>query len=106
VGPLLADAKPIVLARKAWPDGSSVERLLEPSGDIVVHNVTAAGTVLSCTKVGSLFALAVQSQTDATDGEVVQIVRDDSGAILRYVVQADGEPRAAELISPAPLSRR
>jgi hypothetical protein len=46
----------------------------------------------------------VLSQTEAAGGEVVQVVRDDSGAILRYVVQSNGEVRAVALLEPAPAS--
>jgi hypothetical protein len=105
-GPRLGDSAPIVLKRKGWSDGSAIERILEPSGDVVLHNVDAAGTVLHCTKVGSLFTLPVVSQTPAAGGEVIEVVRDESGAVLRFVVQADGEPRAVVLLEPAPLSAR
>lgn len=102
-GPPLAEVVPVVVARRAWSDGSALERLIEPSGDIVLHVVTPAGTVVSCTPVGSLYALPIESQTDAAGGEVVHVVRDDSGARIRYVVQADGEPRAVTVIEPATL---
>jgi hypothetical protein len=100
-GAPLADALPVVLARKDFPDGGALVRLVEPSGDIVLHALNAAGTVLSCTKVGSLYALPIESQTDAAGGEVIQVVQDDSGAKVRYVVQTDGEPRAVTVLEPA-----
>jgi hypothetical protein len=103
-GPPLADASPILLARREWSDGGAVERLVEPSGDIVLHALSPAGTVLSCTKVGSLYRLPIESQTDAAQGEVIQLVRDESGALVRYVVQADGEPRAVTVVEPARLA--
>jgi hypothetical protein len=93
-----------VLARKAWNDGSALERLVEPSGDVVLHVLNPVGTVLSCTKVGSLYTLPLVSQTAAAGGEVVHVARDDSGALVRYVVQADGEPRAVTVIQPAQLT--
>lgn len=103
-GPFLADGSALVLARHVWADGGALERLLEPSGDIVLHAVNRAGTVESCTKVGSLFALQIVEQRDAAGGEVVHVVDDESGARLRYVVAADGEPRAVELLAPAPVA--
>jgi hypothetical protein len=81
-------------------DGGATERLVEPSGEIVVHVVNAAGTVESCEKAGSLFALPVVEQTFVRDGEVVEVVRDDSGALVRWVVQADGEPRGVTVLEP------
>jgi hypothetical protein len=81
-----------------------MERVLEPSGDLVLHMVNSAGTVLHCTRVGSLFTLPIVSQTEAAGGEFVHVVRDASGAVLRYVVQADGEARAVVLLEPAPAS--
>jgi hypothetical protein len=95
---------PVVLARRVWNDGGATERLIEPSGDVVLHVLSPVGTVLSCTKVGSLYTLPIESQTDAAGGEVVHLVRDDSGALVRYVVQADGEPRAVTVLEPAQLS--
>ncbi len=97
---------PIVLARKRWSDGGAIERLLEPSGDLVLHTLGPAGTVLHCTKVGSLLTLPLVSQTEAAGGEVVEVVRDDSGALLRFVVQRDGETRAVVVVEPAPIALR
>jgi hypothetical protein len=74
--------------------------LIEPSGDIVVHQLTAAGTVESCEKVGSLLALPLVAQTFAAGGEVVHVARDESGALVRYVIQADGEPRGVTVLEP------
>ncbi len=105
-GAFLADSAPIVLARRPWGDGGAVERILESSGDIVLHTVNAAGTVQSCTKVGSLFALRILEQRDAAGGEVVHVVEDESGARLRYVVATDGEARAVELVAPSPVAAR
>ena len=67
----------------------------------MLHAVNAAGTVESCTKVGSLFALRILEQHDAAGGEVLHLVLDESGALLRYVVAADGEARAVELVGAA-----
>jgi hypothetical protein len=101
-GPPLADAGPLLLARVERSRGLALERLVEPSGDVVEHEVNAAGTVQSCRKVGSLLALRVVAQQPAAGGEYVQVARDASGALVRYVVDADGEPRAVALLAPAP----
>jgi hypothetical protein len=86
--------------RRVYPEGGAIERLVEPSGDIVVHVVNGAGTVQSCETVGSLFALPLEEQTFAAAGEVVELARDLSGALVRYVVQADGEARAVAVLEP------
>jgi len=72
----------------------------------VLHAVNRAGTVESCTKVSSLFALRILDQREAAGGEVVHLVRDDSGAVLRYVVAPDGEARAVELVAPSSVAKR
>lgn len=102
LGPPLADAAPVLIARRVAGDGGALERLVEPSGEIVLHAVNPAGTVLSCTPVGSLFTLRIVSEAEAAGGEVVEVVRDESGALLRFVVQPDGEPRAVALVEPGP----
>jgi hypothetical protein len=99
-GPPLADSPPVLLLRRELSSGAALERLIEPSGDIVVHMVTPAGTVDSCEKVGTLFALPLLEQTFVAGGEVVHVARDESGAIVRYVVRADGEPRAVAVVAP------
>jgi hypothetical protein len=40
------------------------------------------------------------SQDFTSAGEVVEVGRDDSGALVRWVVMADGEPRAVTLLEP------
>ncbi|HEX9242101.1 MAG TPA: hypothetical protein VF875_06620, partial [Anaeromyxobacter sp.] len=97
-GPPLAEAAPVLIMRRQYPEGGALERLIEASGDIVVHVVTPAGTVESCEKVGTLFALPVVEQTFAGGGEVVQVARDESGALIRWVVRADGEPRGLTVL--------
>jgi hypothetical protein len=101
-GARLAEAAPVLLERRERPDGTALERLVEPSGEVVLHEVSRAGTVLSCRTVGRLHTMRVIEQREAAGGEVVQVARDVSGALLRYVVGADGEPRAVTLIAPAP----
>jgi hypothetical protein len=101
-GAALADSAPILIERTELPDGRAVERLVEPSGAIVEHEVNRAGTVQSCQAVGSLFTLRVIEQRAARGGEVVEVVRDRSGALLRLAVGADGEPRAVALVAPPP----
>jgi hypothetical protein len=98
----LAEAAPVLLERRERPDGTALERLVEPSGEVVLHEVSRAGTVLSCRTVGRLLTLRVLEQREAAGGEVVQVARDASGALLRFVVGADGEPRAVAVIAPAP----
>lgn len=100
-GQPLAESAPVVLQRIERPDGSALERVLEPSGEVVLHEVTRAGTVLSCRTVGALLAMRVVEQRDAAGGEVVHVAHDTSGAVVRYVVGADGEPRAVKLVAPA-----
>lgn len=101
-GPALADSAPILLDRADRSNGWAMERLLEPSGEIVEHEVNRAGTVQSCRTVGSLFTLRILEQKAAADGEVVEVVRDVSGALLRFAVGPDGEPRAVALLAPPP----
>jgi hypothetical protein len=101
-GLALADSAPVVLQRIERPDGTALERIVEPSGEVVLHEVTRAGTVLSCRTVGALLSMRVVEQRSAAGGEVVQVAHDTSGAVVRYVVGADGEPRAVTLIAPAP----
>lgn len=101
-GAALADSAPVLIDRVDRPGGGSLERLVEPSGDIVEHVVNRAGTVQSCRAVGSLFSARVEEQRPAAGGEVVQLVRDATGALLRFVVGADGEPRAVTLLAPPP----
>jgi hypothetical protein len=105
-GPPLADSGAVLLLRKELPEGGALERLVEPSGDIVVHLITAAGTVESCDKVGSLFRLPVVQQDFVAGGEVLQVSRDESGALVRWVVRADGEPRAVAVVPAAPVALR
>jgi hypothetical protein len=100
-GAHLRDGAPILLERRERPDGTALERLVEPSGEVVLHEVSRAGTVLSCRTVGQLLTLRVIEQREAAGGEVVQVARDGSGALLRYVVAADGEPRAVTVVAPA-----
>jgi hypothetical protein len=101
-GDPLAESAPVLVDRAERPDGWAVERLVEPSGDIVDHLVNHAGTVQSCRRVGTLFTAPVVEQRPAAAGEVVEVVRDGSGALLRLVVQADGYPRAVALLAPPP----
>jgi hypothetical protein len=101
-GPPLGDGAPVLLERRERPDGTALERLVEPSGEVVLHEVSRAGTVLSCRTVGRLLTMRVIEQREAAGGEVVQVARDATGALLRYVVGADGEPRAVTLVAPAP----
>jgi hypothetical protein len=101
-GPPLRDGAPVLLERRERPDGTALERLVEPSGEVVLHEVSRAGTVLSCHTVGRLLTMHVIEQHEAAGGEVIQVARDASGALLRYVVGADGEPRAVTLVAPAP----
>jgi hypothetical protein len=68
----------------------------------VEHEVNAAGTVQSCRKVGSLLSLRLVSQRQAAGGEYVHVARDASGALVQYVVDAEGEPRAVSLLAPPP----
>ena len=99
-GPALADVGPLLLSRVARPGGYAVERLIEPSGDIVEHEVNAAGTVQSCRTVGSLHAMPVIAQQAAAGGEYMHVARDASGALVQFVVSRDGEPRAV-VVAPA-----
>jgi pyruvate/2-oxoglutarate dehydrogenase complex dihydrolipoamide acyltransferase (E2) component len=101
-GDPLAESAAVLVDRIERPDGWAVERLVEPSGDIVDHLVNHAGTVQSCRRVGTLFTAAIVEQRPAPAGEVVEVVRDGSGALLRLVVQADGYPRAVALLAPPP----
>jgi hypothetical protein len=101
-GTALSEAGPILIGRVERANGWALERLLEPSGDIVEHEVNRAGTVQSCRKVGSLFTMRIIDQRPAPGGEVVHVVRDASGAILRLAVGKDGEPRAVALVAPPP----
>jgi hypothetical protein len=101
-GSSLADANPILIVRSERRDGWALERLLEPSGEIVEHLVDRAGTVRSCRAVGSLFTLRLIEQRAAQGGEIVQVVRDASGALLALAVGPDGEPRAVSLLAPPP----
>ncbi len=101
-GASLAEANPILIDRVERRDGWALERVLEPSGEIVEHVVDRAGTVRSCRAVGSLFTLRLVEQRAAEGGETVQVVRDASGALLSLAVGADGEPRAVSLLAPPP----
>jgi hypothetical protein len=92
----------VLLSRVDRPRGHALERLIEPSGEIVEHEVNAAGTVQSCRPVGRLDALRIVTQQPAAGGEVVHVARDASGALVRFVVAADGEPRAVALLAPPP----
>lgn len=49
-----------------------------------------------------LLSLRVIEQRPAEGGELVQVVRDASGALLRFAVGADGEPRVVALLAPPP----
>ncbi|HET7825400.1 MAG TPA: hypothetical protein VFK90_08700 [Anaeromyxobacter sp.] len=101
-GKALADSAPLLLDRADRVNGGAIERLLEPSGEIVEHEVNRAGTVQSCRTVGSLFTLRVLEQRPGPAGGVVEVVRDASGALLRFAVGPDGEPRAVALLAPPP----
>lgn len=101
-GPPLSSAAPVLLDRVEAADGWATERLIEPSGDIVLHTVNAAGTVQVCETVGSLLALALVEQRPASGGEFVHVARDASGALVSYAVGTDGEPRAVSLVAPPP----
>jgi hypothetical protein len=101
--PAPADSSPVLLSRVEHSDGSALERLIEPTGDVVEHELNPAGTVLSCRVVGSLLSLRLVEQRLAAGGEFVQVARDDaSGAVVRYAVALDGEPRAVVVVGPAP----
>lgn len=102
LGPPLSASGPLLLGRVERAGGRAVERLVEPSGDIVEHEVNAAGTVQSCRTVGSLQALRIISQQPVASGEFVQVARDATGALVQFVVDPDGEPRAVRLLAPAP----
>jgi len=102
VGRLLSESGPILLDRVERAGGWATERVLEPNGEIVEHDVNRAGTVHVCREVGSIFTLRVIEQRPTPTGEVIHVVRDASGALLRYAVNADGEPRAVALLAPPP----
>jgi hypothetical protein len=101
-GTRLADSAPILLDRADRASGWALARLLEPSGEIVEHEVNRAGTVQSCRTVGTLFTLRILEQRPAAGGEVVEVVRDASGALLKFAIGLDGEPRAVALLAPPP----
>jgi hypothetical protein len=44
----------------------------------------------------------VLEQRPGPGGSVTQVVRDDSGALLRFHVGDDGEPRGVAVFAPAP----
>jgi hypothetical protein len=103
LGPRLADGSAILLARIERGPTRALERLLEPDGQVVLHEIdSASGLVQSCTEVGSLYRMQVLDQRPGPGGSVTQTVRDDSGALLRFDVGHDGEPRAVVVVSPAP----
>ncbi len=101
-GPALADSGAVLIDRVEYQDGWALERLLEPSGEIVEHLVNRAGTVQSCRPAGSLSSLLVIDQRPAANGEFLQVARDASGALLRFAVGTDGAPRAVALLAPPP----
>lgn len=103
LGARLADGAPLMLARIDRGPKRAVERLLEPSGEVVLHEVDRdSGLVRSCTPVGSLHRMQLLEQRPGPAGATVHTVRDESGALLRYTVGNDGEPRGVVLVSPAP----
>jgi hypothetical protein len=101
-GAALADSAPVLLDRIEHADGWATERLVEPSGEIVEHTVNRAGTVQVCRTVGSLLSLRLVEQRPAAGGGYVHVARDSSGALVRYAIGADGEPRAVSLLAPVP----
>jgi hypothetical protein len=64
--------------------------------------VDASGLVHSCEPVGSIHRLRVMEQRPGPGGSVEHVVRDDSGALLRFHVGHDGEPRGVSVFAPAP----
>jgi hypothetical protein len=103
LGPRLADSRPILLSRLDRGPRRAVERLLEPNGEIVLHEIdSASGLVHSCEPVGTLHRMRVLEQRPGPAGSVTQVVRDESGALLRYSVGSDGEPRGVVVFAPAP----
>jgi hypothetical protein len=46
--------------------------------------------------------MRVLEQHAGPGGSMLQVVRDDSGALLRFAVGPDGEPRGVALYAPAP----
>ncbi len=105
-GPPLSESGPLLLERVERPGGWATERLIEPSGDIVLHSVDPAGTVRDCRVVGSLLALALVEQRPAAGGEFVHLARDASGALVSYAVGPDGEPRAVAVVAAAAAAPR
>ncbi len=103
VGPRLADGSAILLARIERGPRLALERLLEPDGQVVLHEIDSrSGLVHSCKPVGSLFQMRVLDQRPGPGRSVTQMVRDDSGALLQFAVGHDGEPRAVVVVAPAP----
>jgi hypothetical protein len=103
LGPRLAEGRALLLARIERGPRRAVERLLEPDGEIVLHEIdSGSGLVQSCEPVGSIHRLRVLEQRPGPGGSVVQTVRDDSGAVLRFHVGPDGEPRGVAVLAPAP----
>jgi hypothetical protein len=103
LGPRLADGRAILLSRLERGPRRAVERLLEPNGEVVLHDVDkASGLVHGCEPVGTLHRMRVVEQRSGPAGSVTQVVRDDSGALLRYSVGSDGEPRGVVVVAPAP----
>jgi hypothetical protein len=103
LGPRLADGRAILLSRLDRGPRRAVERLLEANGEVVLHDVDkASGLVHGCEPVGTLHRMRVVEQRRGPAGSVTQVVRDDSGALLRYSVGPDGEPRGVVVVAPAP----
>jgi hypothetical protein len=78
-----------ILVRRLAEGGAIVERTVEPSGRIVAERVA-----------GSCSDLPLVEEVRDARGGTVRMVRDPSGALVRFAVGSNGAPSGAEIASP------
>jgi hypothetical protein len=91
-----------LLARDVDESGLILVRLVLPTGDLVERTVDAAGRTLRERLEGSVSDLPVVESTADSSGRPSRVVRDASGALIRYVVDGAGRPAGAEVAQDAP----
>jgi hypothetical protein len=91
-----------LLSRDVDAAGLIEVRLVRTTGELVARTVEADGTILRERVAGTVADLPVVGTVIDDAGRATKVVRDASGALIRYAVDGRGSPADAEVAEDAP----